>query len=316
MKDLVQQFFIIAIIIGIAVFIGFKLLNPDVTIIDLDPAYMIFTSGSTGTPKGIVIPHRGVIDLADWLAGEFGFNENDIIGNQTPFYFDASVKDICLTLRCGLTTHILSKKLFMFPARLIDALNEKHITSILWATSAINLTALSGIFESKTPLHLNKVFFAGEAMTGRTLSIWQKALPSANFVNLYGPTEATVDCSFYTVDRSFGEDEPVPIGTACRNMELLLLSEDLKPVAAGEIGEICVRGTGVALGYFGDPQKSNAAFIQNPLNSHWRDIIYRTGDLARMNENGELKVLEIAKKDKNELMAISATETNTAAPIR
>ncbi len=258
------------------------------SIIDADPAYMIFTSGSTGTPKGIVVTHRGVIDLAEWLVDTFGFSERDVLGNQTPFYFDASVKDIYITFKCCATTHILSKKLFMFPSRLVDALNEKEVTSVLWATSAVNLLAGSGIFESKKPLHINRVFFAGEAMTGKPLRIWQEALPGATFVNLYGPTEITVDCTYYVVPRIFADDEQVPIGRACRNMEVLLLGEDGKPVPRGELGEICVRGSGVALGYYGDSERSAAVFVQNPLNPFWRDILYRTGDLARENEEGDL----------------------------
>ena len=257
-------------------------------IIDADPAYMIFTSGSTGTPKGIVVSHRGVIDLADWLVSTFGFTSGDVLGNQTPFYFDASVKDIYITLSCCATTHILPKKLFMFPVRVLDALNEKKITSILWATSAINLLAFSGVFESRRPLHLAKVFFAGEAMTGRALRIWQSAVPRAKFANLYGPTEITVDCTYYPVRREFSDDEHVPIGRACRNMEVLLLDAQGRPVPRGELGEICVRGSGVALGYYGDSAKSAEVFVQNPLNPYWRDLLYRTGDLAYENEEGEL----------------------------
>ena len=257
-------------------------------LIDLDPAYLIYTSGSTGTPKGIVVSHRSAIDLAEWLTNTFGFTSDDVLGNQTPFYFDASVKEIVLTVCCGLTTHILSKKLFMFPSRLIDALNEKQVTSILWATSAVNLTALSGILSTKVPVHLRRVFFAGEAMTGRTLSIWQRALPEVQYINLYGPTETTVDCSYYLVDREFADEDPVPIGHACRNMQLLLLDESLKPVPQGEVGEIYVRGTGVALGYYGDKERTDAAFLQNPQNPYWNDLLYKTGDLARENERGEL----------------------------
>ena len=70
-------------------------------IIDLDPVYSIFTSGSTGVPKGVVISHRGMIDLANWLVETFEFTEQDALGNQTPFYFDGSVKDIVICLKSG-----------------------------------------------------------------------------------------------------------------------------------------------------------------------------------------------------------------------
>ncbi|NLM45777.1 MAG: amino acid adenylation domain-containing protein [Firmicutes bacterium] len=257
-------------------------------IIDTDPVYMIYTSGSTGTPKGIVVSHRSMIDLAEWLDETFAFAEDEILGNQTPFYFDASVKDVCICLKKGITMVIIPTKLFMFPLPLIDYLNTHRITTILWATSALVLVANSGVFAHKIPLYLRKVFFAGEAMLAKHLNIWRKYLPQALYVNLYGPTEVTVDCTYYVVDREFADDEPVPIGKACRNMEVFLLDEQNRLVTGEKQGEICVRGTGVALGYYREPEHTAEVFVQNPLHDNYRDPVYRTGDLARYNEHGEL----------------------------
>ena len=82
-------------------------------VLDIDPAYMIFTSGSTGKPKGILISHRSLIDFTEWMADVSETDENDVLANQAPFYFDLSVKDIYQTLRNGCTTYIIAKKLFM-----------------------------------------------------------------------------------------------------------------------------------------------------------------------------------------------------------
>ncbi len=260
-------------------------------VLDIDPVYMIFTSGSTGVPKGIVISHRALIDFTEWMAEDCSMGSEEVLGNQAPFYFDLSVKDLYQTLRNGCTTHVLPKKYFMFPMLLVDALREKGITTLIWATSAFRMTADSGIFEKKIPASVKKIILGGEALQAKHLNIWKNALPQVEVINLYGPTEVTVDCTVYKINRAFADGEAIPIGRACRNMEVILLDEDLRPVPDGEAGEICVRGMGLALGYYGDWEKTEAAFVQNPLNPHYPDKLYRTGDIGRIGEDGELYFL-------------------------
>lgn len=264
-------------------------------IIDLDPVYSIFTSGSTGVPKGVVISHRGMIDLADWLVETFEFTDHDALGNQTPFYFDGSIKDICICLKSGATLNVLGKKYFTFTKLLIPFLNERHITAILWATSAIMMVGNSDILNIALPEHLRLVTFAGEAMPAKQLRTWQEKLPNVRFVNLYGPTEITVDCTYFEVTRQYADNEYIPIGKACRNMQVLVLKDDDTEAAFGEVGELCVRGSGVALGYYGNRVKTDEVFVQNPLNPLYNDIIYRTGDLVKPDANGNL--VFVSRKD-------------------
>lgn len=263
--------------------------------IDTDPLYAIFTSGSTGVPKGVVVSHRGVIDLAEWLVGRFGFDETDALGNQTPFYFDGSVKDIYICLKTGATLNVIGKKYFTFPKLLIQLLNDRHITTILWATSAIVLVGNSNILDDNVPQHLRRIFFAGEAMPAKQLNVWRSKLPDVAFVNLYGPTEITVDCTYYVVDRDFDDDEYIPIGRPCENMQVLVFNDEDKLVGIDEPGELCVRGTGVALGYYNNKEKTNEAFVQNPLHDLYEDKIYRTGDIVKYNRRGELEF--VSRKD-------------------
>lgn len=264
-------------------------------IIDLDPVYSIFTSGSTGVPKGVVISHRGMIDLADWLVETFEFTNHDALGNQTPFYFDGSVKDICICLKSGATLNVIGKKYFTFTKHLMPFLNERNITAILWATSAIVLVGNSDILNIAPPEHLRLVTFAGEAMPAKQLRTWQEKLPNVRFVNLYGPTEITVDCTYFDVKRQYADDEYIPIGKACRNMQVLVLRDDDTEAAVGEVGELCVRGSGVALGYYGNRTKTDEVFVQNPLNPLYNDIIYRTGDLVKPDADGNL--VFVSRKD-------------------
>jgi len=264
-------------------------------IIDLDPVYSIFTSGSTGVPKGVVVSHRGMIDLADWLVDTFNFTVDDALGNQTPFYFDGSVKDICISLKSGATLNVIGKKYFTFTKHLIPLLNERHITAVLWATSAIVMVGNSDILNVALPEYLRLVTFAGEAMPAKQLRSWQEKLPNVRFVNLYGPTEITVDCTYFDVTRPYADDEYIPIGRACRNMQVLVLKDDDTEAMAGEVGELCVRGSGVALGYYANRSKTDEVFVQNPLNPMYNDIIYRTGDLVRPDEDGNL--VFVSRKD-------------------
>ncbi len=263
--------------------------------IDTDPVYSIFTSGSTGVPKGVIIAQKGMIDLAEWLVNTFDFTSNDTLGNQTPFYFDGSVKDICICLKSGATLNIIGKKYFTFPKLIIPFLNDRKITACLWATSAIVLIGNSDILSVVLPEHLRIVTFAGEAMPAKQLKAWMSKLPDVRFVNLYGPTEITVDCTYYEVDREFGDDEFIPIGKVCHNKQVLVFNDENQLVKTGEPGELCVRGTGVALGYYNNPSKTKEVFVQNPLNSFYEDRIYRTGDIVKYNERGEL--VFVSRKD-------------------
>lgn len=264
-------------------------------ICDADPLYVLFTSGSTGQPKGVVISHRSVIDYAEWLADTFAFDEHTVFGNQAPFYFDNSILDIYSTLRNGSTTYIIPDVCFTFHKRLFAYLNEHKINTLFWVPSALVSVANGRALEELRLEHLEKVLFCGEVMPNKQLNIWRKAYPQALYANLYGPTEITDVCAYYIVDRDFADDEPLPIGKACTNTEILVLDENNQLVTGQGLGELCVRGTCLSLGYYGNKEKTEAAFVQNPMNPYYRDMLYRTGDLVRYNERGEIEY--VCRKD-------------------
>lgn len=257
--------------------------------LDINPLYCNFTSGSTGVPKGVLVSHRSVIDFMEYFPSMFGILEDDIIGNQAPFDFDVSVKDIYSTLKVGATMVIIPKKLFSIPTELLDFLCERKITTLIWAVSALCLiTQLKG-FTYKVPTRINKVLFSGEAMPIKHLKIWQKYLPNASYVNLYGPTEITCNCTYYRVGSELDSQEKLPIGKAFPNENVFLLDQNDKLITEnGPVGELCVSGTALALGYYNNPEQTKRAFVQNPLNTHYLEVIYRTGDLAFYQEDGEL----------------------------
>lgn len=262
---------------------------------DTDPLYCIFTSGSTGVPKGSVTPHRGVLNLADEFAKEFEFNENDIFGNQAPFDFDVSTKDIYNAFKHGGTVEIIPKQLFSYPVKLIEYLNEKRITVAFWAVAALRVVANLKGMKRIQPKTLKKVLFSGEAMPVKILNYWRDNLPETLFVNLYGPTEITCNCTFYKIDRSFEATEALPMGKAFGNMEVFLLNDEDKLCEIGETGEVCVSGSNLGLGYYNNPEKTAEVFVQNPVNKQYFERIYRTGDLAYKNEDGDF--VFVSRKD-------------------
>lgn len=263
--------------------------------LDIDPIYVVFTSGSTGIPKGVVGTHRAVIDYIEALCEVLPFNEHTVFGNQTPLYFDACLKEVIPALKFGATVHLIPRELFLFPVRLVEYLNCHKINALCWVVSALTMLSSFRTFEKTVPEFVHTVAFASEVFPIRQLKLWRGALPDARFFNLYGPTETTGICCWYEVDREFGEEEPLPIGRPFRNTQIILLDEKGKRPAPGEPGEICIRGTRLTQGYYGDPERTEEAFVQNPLNPHYPDVIYRTGDLGRYNERGELVFL--SRKD-------------------
>lgn len=266
-------------------------------IIDTDLLYVLFTSGSTGIPKGVAITHRGVIDYTDWVTDTFSVSSADRFGNQAPFYFDNSILDIYSCLKTGAALYIIPKELFIQPVRLLEYIKSNTINSIFWVPSALIVVSKLKAFRSIDLSHvLKRVLFCGEVMPNKQLNIWRTFLPDAAYANLYGPTEITDACTCYIVDREFSDDEALPIGFPMKNTDILVLDENDHLIKEpGKIGELCVRGTGLAVGYYNDPERTKEVFVQNPLHNAYEEKIYRTGDLVEYNQYGEL--VYMSRKD-------------------
>ena len=266
--------------------------------IDTDIMYVLFTSGSTGIPKGTVLTHKAVITYVQWVVETFDINENTIWGSQTPFYFSMSITDVFSTIASGATLCIIPKMYFSFPIKLAEFLNKNKVNTIYWVPSALCIVANLKILETEKFDYLNKILFAGEVMPVKQLNMWRKSLPNAMFANLFGPTETTDICSYYIVDRKFKNDESIPIGKHCDNCNLIIVdknNKEIKPDDTKSSGELLVRGSFLASGYYKNQEKTKEVFVQNPVNNNYNEIVYRTGDIVKYNEKGE--IIYLSRKD-------------------
>ena len=260
--------------------------------IDADAAYILYTSGSTGVPKGVVVSHLNVANYIEWAVECFRIEAEDRILGTAPFHFDMSTFDVFATLKAGGTLFIVSERLLLFPAKLLDTIEREGIT--LWkgvSSLLMYLSSTGSLKEDRIP-SLKRVLFGGEVLPTRHLMDWMRSYPSKRFYNVYGPTEATGISAYHQVEVAPATaDEMIPIGRACTNTEIFILTDGDRPAAAGETGELCIRGSGLSLGYWNDEEKTARAFVRNPLGSTQQDRIYRTGDLARTREDGVIEYL-------------------------
>jgi len=255
-------------------------------LIDTDPYCIINTSGSTGTPKGVVLNHKSFVDFIEWSVETLSIPEHELIGSLSPIYFDIFSFELCLLMARSATIVIIPEQLATFPAKLAGLLADEKISFIFWVpTIMVNMANLDILSSFELPA-MKRIWFAGEVFPTKHLNYWRRKIPGAVFTNLYGPIEITLDCTYYTVEKEFPDDMPVPIGYPCRNTDVLILNEENMPAGVNEKGELCVRGTSLALGYYNDPEKTAGAFVQNPLNKSYPELIYRTGDVVYKNEEG------------------------------
>ena len=258
-------------------------------LIDTDPLCIINTSGSTGTPKGVVLNHKSFFDFTEWALDTFKFDDNELMGSLSPLVFDIYSFELCMLMAKSSTLVVIPEHLSAFPASILKILEEHKVTFLFWVpTIMVNIANMDLLSSIQLPA-LKTVWFAGEVFPTKQFNYWRKMLPQTTFANLYGPIEITLDCTCFIVNREIKDEESIPIGFPCRNTDILILDADNKLVTeAGKEGELCVRGTSLAMGYYNNPEKTASAFEHNPLNHAYPETIYRTGDVVVINERGEI----------------------------
>ncbi len=256
-------------------------------IIDTDPSCIINTSGSTGTPKGVVLNHKSFFDFIEWAIDTFKFEDGLVMGSLSPIVFDIYSFELCMLMAKASTLVVLPGNLAAFPAKILDLLEKHKVNFLFWVPTIMVNIANMDLLNTYKLESLKTVWFAGEVFPTKQFNYWHRHLPQTTFANLYGPIEITLDCTYYIVDKEIPDEQPLPIGYACRNTDIIILDADDKAVKEPNVeGELCVRGTSLAMGYYNNPEKTAAAFVQNPLNKAYPEVIYRTGDIVCYDEEG------------------------------
>jgi len=263
--------------------------NPNVPVSPATPAYVIYTSGSTGKPKGVRVTHANVLRLFDQTQPVFRCDEDDVWTMFHSFAFDFSVWEIWGALLTGAKLILVPFETTRSPQDFYRLLSIERVTILSQTPSAFQLLSQVEDRGLTLPLALRLVVLGGEALKFGTLKSWYTRHDDTRpqLVNMYGITETTVHVTLRNVTQADAHFElDSLIGAPLADLTLHLLDNKLKPVADGEIGELCVGGAGVSLGYLNRPELTAERFVA--LNG---ERVYRSGDLARRRADGELVYL-------------------------
>ncbi|MEV6769246.1 amino acid adenylation domain-containing protein [Nocardia sp. NPDC051030] len=243
------------------------------------PAYLIYTSGTTGTPKGVVVTHRGLGPLTDYIVEHYGVGKNSRVLHAHAPSFDAHLLELLATFAAGATL-IVEPPSVVAGARLADLLNVAAITHFL-TTPAV----LATLMPEQVPA-LEVAVVGGESCPADLIRRWAPAL---RLFNAYGPTETTV---MATQSAALMPGGPVSIGPPLPGVRALILDTLLRPAPPCGAGELYLGGAGVAQGYHGRPAATAERFVADPFGTGER--LYRTGDLVRSAADGTLEFLDRA----------------------
>lgn len=260
---------------------------PHVNTIDSDLAYILFTSGSTGNPKGVMLSHLNSLTFVNSAHDFFQITMNDRFSNICPLHFDMSVFDLFVAFKAGATVVIIPEVSARFPVKLAEVIETNGITVWNSVPSALSLLATYKNLDCHDLSSLRLILFAGELFPLKYLRRIQEAIPGARYCNMYGQTEAN-SSTYYWVEKLTPETTAsLPIGRPLPNFNVFALDADGRQVSEpGQEGELYVRASTVASGYWGEPEKTENAFVRNPLRPDLNERVYRTGDLVHLDSDG------------------------------
>ncbi|HEX5601554.1 MAG TPA: AMP-binding protein, partial [Pyrinomonadaceae bacterium] len=264
--------------------------NPSTKVNSANVAYIIHTSGSTGQPKGVMVQHRPIINLIDWIHTTFNVGVGDRHLFVTSSTFDLSIYDMLGTLAGGSTIYVASRADLREPRRLASILQEHRIT--FWDSAPVALQQVAPYFsnEPNSGQHLKTVFLAGDWIPLGLPDAIHAAFPNARVVNMGGATETSVYSNFYEVETVEPHWASILYGKPINNARYHILDSQLNPVPIGVTGDIYAGGDRLALGY-ADAVLTAERYIPDPFSTEPGTRLYKFGDRGRYRADGEMEFL-------------------------
>ena len=271
---------------------SYEPINPSLDIDANDLIYVIYTSGSTGKPKGAGVRHSGELNLLNWYTREFSMSATDKSLLVSAFGFDLTQKNLFAVLLKGGVLVVPPMEHYDDQV-VLQSIHKHQITLVNCAPSAFYPLAKTASDNADALSSLRFLFLGGEPIRLENLSEWL-ALPQTQckLVNSYGPTECTDVVSYYILNHDVPQNHSIPIGFPVDNTQLFILNDFEQRTPVGIIGELCVAGAGVGVGYLNKSDLTDEVFVQNPFG---KGLLYKTGDLARYKVDGSIEY--IGRKD-------------------
>ncbi|HHT14429.1 MAG: AMP-binding protein [Christensenellales bacterium] len=251
---------------------------------------ILYTSGSTGIPKGVAQSQFSYIMYTEATVEKYSFTQETIFGNQSPFFYANSIIDIYPPLLLGATVYILPAQCLSFPKVLVEHLCKHRITELTMTPSSYIKAAQAGVLKEGCLPDLKYIILSGEAAHWQTLQKWMAAAPNAGVWNFYGSTEV-FSVAVWCIDQEFSDDEVIPVGLPYKEVEILIVDENGEQLPRGERGEMLIANPWLCSGYYLDTERTQEAFVIDPLDRGYYTRYYRTGDIGCISEEGVLTVL-------------------------
>jgi amino acid adenylation domain-containing protein len=261
-------------------------------------AYIMYTSGSTGKPQGVQITIEQVELYLQAVNKFVKIQPDDIYLLSASFAFSSSIRQLLLPLSHGAKVVIASQDNTTNLLSLLELIQTKRITIFDTVAPVWNymLTSLEKLEQTQRNQLINAqirlLIFSGGLLTAQLLDrVRSQFRRSPQIVNIYGQTETIGVCA-YLVPENFNQTEGyAPVGSAYSHSQLYVLNDELKGVAAGATGELCVAVTSSVRGYLNNPQLNERKFVTELFGTNPPARLYKTGDLARYLPDGNLEIV-------------------------